>query len=100
MLSKETVASIDRLGARTKADLRQVSKSCTLELELELELEPKFTLPFKPFAPFRHWQLEKSCPVLHLPGRKLGARGIMAFVIYKRLERRLAAGGCAEGEAG
>ena len=68
-LAKETVGSYDRLGVRAKEGLIQVTKSCTL----------KFTLPFKLYALFRHLQLKKSCPVLHLPGRKLGARGFMAF---------------------
>ena len=31
------------------------------------------------YAPLRHWQVNKSCPVLYLPGMELGARGYMAL---------------------
>ena len=68
-LAREAIANYDRMGARAKEELRQVTKPCTL----------KFTLPFELHAPFRHWQLKKSCRVLHLPGRKLGAQGFMAL---------------------
>ena len=40
------------------------------------------TLPFLPgstYAPLRHWQIKNPFLVLHSPGRKLGARGYMAF---------------------
>jgi len=31
------------------------------------------------YVPLRHWQEKVPCHILHLPGRKLGSRGYMAF---------------------